>query len=88
MAPIFVWIRRVDCVLIAVNGSCWIGVDRSMAVAYTFDNVLKAVGDFGSIIATLLDVTRLLRWAVVSVARESFGLMLRPGEAIPASTTG
>lgn len=44
----------------AVRGVDWIGVDRSIAVTYTFESVLKAVGDFGSVCGpkVLLVLTR------------------------------
>lgn len=53
---------------IAVTGSAWSGVERSIAVTYTLESVLKAVGDFG-----LTYDANLVERAVMLVATRSDG---------------
>lgn len=58
----------------AVTGVDWTGVDLSMAVTYTLERVLKAVGDLMSVRrpSVLFDLVRLV--AAVEVWRDNRGL--------------
>jgi hypothetical protein len=61
---------------IAVGGFSWTGVDLSTAVAYTFDRVLKAVGDLTSTAAAIhLEVRPVEQLAAALICRDNLGLL-------------
>ena len=70
------------CILIAVKGVDCVGVDRSMAVTYTLESVLKVVGDFGSACASADFLVLTCEPGIGLVWRDSFGLLGASGPAI------
>jgi hypothetical protein len=62
--------------LMAVTGSGWTGVERSIAVTYTFERVLNEVGDAGSTAAArVLDVRMLGPVERALICSDSLGLL-------------